>query len=70
VVFNLVIEPPVHEIDQVCPHLIVHRRQDLSKVEGSGKGTAGSSKSVHVIPGMVSDDRNKSVHVGEELGKE
>mmetsp|Transcript_25621 Transcript_25621/g.71599 ORF Transcript_25621/g.71599 Transcript_25621/m.71599 type:complete len:375 (-) Transcript_25621:155-1279(-) len=67
---DLVVQPSVHEVDEVGSHAEIDGGQDLSQEEGSRVRAARLLEAVHVIPGVVGGDGEEGVEVGEDLGEE
>ena len=70
VMFNLVVQPALKEVNNVRPIGEVNTCEDLTKVEGSREGTASITESVHIIPCMVGDNRNESMKVCQDFCEE
>ena len=65
--FNLVVEPAVHEVYHISSHRKINTGDDLSEIEGSRKWSTGLTEAVHIITRVIRDHGKKSVHVGHHL---
>ena len=55
---NLVVQPAVHEIDVVCPGLVVHGTDDLSQIKFTTT-FPGLFKTINIICRMVGNNHQK-----------
>lgn len=69
VMLDLVVEPSMPEVNRIRSHGKVDRGQDLTEVEGSGEWTARLAEAVHVVTGVVGNDNEEGVGIGQELSK-
>jgi len=69
VMFNLVVQPAVHEIVHVTTSLEVRRTNHRTKVEVIRSRLSLSLETVDVISDVVGGDDDERVHVGDDVGE-
>jgi len=70
VMFDLVVQPSVKEINEIGSGGKVGRRHNLTQVKGSTARTAWNTKGVQIITSMVGSDNDEGVYVGKYIRQE